>query len=184
MKRLILSFALALAALGINAQQPVPLPIDSAVRYGQLPNGLTYYIRHNEEPKQRCDFHIAQCVGAVLEEDNQNGLAHFLEHMAFNGTQHFPGKGIITYFESIGVNFGGNINAYTSIDETVYRLSDVPTIREGIIDSALLVMHDWSCGLLLLGEEIDAERGVIRAVCGKRAARRCSPTANMASVTS
>ena len=162
MKRLILSFALALAALGINAQQPVPLPIDSAVRYGQLPNGLTYYIRHNEEPKQRCDFHIAQCVGAVLEEDNQNGLAHFLEHMAFNGTQHFPGKGIITYFESIGVNFGGNINAYTSIDETVYRLSDVPTIREGIIDSALLVMHDWSCGLLLLGEEIDAERGVIR----------------------
>ena len=162
MKRLILSFALIISALSLTAQQPVPLPIDSAVRYGQLPNGLTYYIRHNEEPKQRCDFHIAQCVGAVLEEDNQNGLAHFLEHMAFNGTQHFPGKGIITYFESIGVNFGGNINAYTSIDETVYRLSDVPTIREGIIDSALLVMHDWSCGLLLLGEEIDAERGVIR----------------------
>ncbi len=162
MKRLILCFALAVAALGISAQQPVPLPIDSAVRYGHLPNGLTYYIRHNEEPKQRCDFHIAQCVGAVLEEDNQNGLAHFLEHMAFNGTEHFPGKGIINYFESIGVNFGGNINAYTSIDETVYRLSDVPTIREGIIDSALLVMHDWSCGLSLLGEEIDAERGVIR----------------------
>ena len=162
MKRIILSFALAVTALGMSAQQPVPLPIDSAVRYGQLPNGLTYYIRHNEEPKQRCDFHIAQCVGAVLEEDNQNGLAHFLEHMAFNGTEHFPGKGIINYFESIGVNFGGNINAYTSIDETVYRLSDVPTIREGIVDSALLVMHDWSCGLSLLGEEIDAERGVIR----------------------
>lgn len=162
MKRIILSIALAICAITLKAQQPVPLPIDSEVRYGHLPNGLTYYIRHNEEPKQRCEFHIAQCVGAVLEEDNQNGLAHFLEHMAFNGTQHFPGKGIINYFESIGVNFGGNINAYTSIDETVYRLSDVPTIREGIIDSALLVMHDWSCGLLLLGEEIDAERGVIR----------------------
>ena len=162
MKRAFLLLPLFLAVVSLSAQQPVPLPIDSAVRYGHLPNGLTYYIRHNEEPKQRCDFHIAQSVGAVLEEDNQNGLAHFLEHMAFNGTQHFPGKGIINYFESIGVNFGGNINAYTSIDETVYRLSDVPTIREGIIDSALLVMHDWSCGLLLLGEEIDAERGVIR----------------------
>lgn len=162
MKHILSILSLLVVAVAMSAQQPVPLPIDSAVRYGQLPNGLTYYIRHNEEPKQRCDYHIAQRVGAVLEEDNQNGLAHFLEHMAFNGTQHFPGKGIINYFESIGVNFGGNINAYTSIDETVYRLSDVPTIREGIIDSALLVMHDWSCGLLLLGEEIDAERGVIR----------------------
>lgn len=163
MKRsLLLLPLLVLAANMMNGQQPVPLPMDSAVRYGQLPNGLTYYIRHNEEPRQRCEFHIAQRVGAVLEEDHQNGLAHFLEHMAFNGTEHFPGKGIINYFESIGVNFGGNINAYTSIDETVYRLSDVPTIRQGIIDSALLVMHDWSCGLLLLPEEIDAERGVIR----------------------
>ena len=119
MKRAFLLLPLFLAVVSLSAQQPVPLPIDSAVRYGHLPNGLTYYIRHNEEPKQRCDFHIAQSVGAVLEEDNQNGLAHFLEHMAFNGTQHFPGKGIINYFESIGVNFGGNINAYTSIDETV-----------------------------------------------------------------
>lgn len=144
------------------AQAPTPVPIDSAVRVGHLDNGLTYYIRHNEYPKQRCEFHIAQAVGAILEEDDQNGLAHFLEHMAFNGTQHFPGKGIINYFESIGVNFGGNINAYTALDETVYRLSDVPTTREGIIDSALLVMHDWACGLLLLPEEIDAERGVIR----------------------
>ncbi len=158
--------ALVALTLGLmisaNAQELTKLPLDSAIRFGQLENGLTYYIRHNEQPKQRCDFHIAQAVGAVLEEDNQNGLAHFLEHMAFNGTQHYPGKGIINYFESIGVNFGGNINAYTSIDETVYRLSDVPTIREGIIDSALLVMHDWACGLLLLPEEIDAERGVIR----------------------
>ncbi len=162
MKKIILSLSLALVALTAAAQQPNPLPIDSAVRVGRLDNGLTYYIRHNELPKERCEFHIAQAVGAILEEDNQNGLAHFLEHMAFNGTEHFPGKGIIKYFESVGVNFGGNINAYTSLDETVYRLSDVPTTREGIIDSALLVMHDWACGLLLEEDEIDAERGVIR----------------------
>lgn len=162
MKKIILSVAtIALCAMAY-AQQPQQLPIDSAVRIGHLENGLTYYIRHNEYPKQRCEFHIAQAVGAILEEDNQDGLAHFLEHMAFNGTEHFPGKGIINYFESIGVNFGGNINAYTSLDETVYRLSDVPTVRTGIIDSALLVMHDWACGLSLLPEEIDAERGVIR----------------------
>ena len=157
-----LNIVLLCAAMMVSAQEaPEKLPMDPEVRFGKLDNGLTYYIRHNEQPKQRCEFHIAQAVGAILEEDHQNGLAHFLEHMAFNGTQHFPGKGIINYFESVGVNFGGNINAYTSIDETVYRLSDVPTYREGIVDSALLVMHDWSCGLLLLPEEIDAERGVI-----------------------
>ena len=162
MKKLSLMALFLGLMISATAQQLPKLPLDSTIRFGRLENGLTYYIRHNEQPKQRCDFHIAQAVGAVLEEDNQNGLAHFLEHMAFNGTEHYPGKGIINYFESIGVNFGGNINAYTSIDETVYRLSDVPTIREGIIDSALLVMRDWACGLLLLPEEIDAERGVIR----------------------
>ena len=161
MKKITFSILLLTIAGMMMAQAPEKLPMDPDVRYGKLDNGLTYYIRHNEQPKQRCEFHIAQAVGAILEEDHQNGLAHFLEHMAFNGTQHFPGKGIINYFESVGVNFGGNINAYTSIDETVYRLSDVPTYREGIVDSALLVMHDWSCGLLLLDEEIDAERGVI-----------------------
>ena len=162
MKRTLINIALLCAAMMMTAQEaPEKLPMDPEVRYGKLDNGLTYYIRHNEQPKQRCEFHIAQAVGAILEEDHQNGLAHFLEHMAFNGTEHFPGKGIINYFESVGVNFGGNINAYTSIDETVYRLSDVPTYREGIIDSALLVMHDWSCALSLLDEEIDAERGVI-----------------------
>jgi zinc protease len=162
MKKLILSTLVLVLSIVAMAQQPQPLPIDSAVRMGKLDNGLTYYIRHNEYPKQRAEFHIAQAVGAILEEDHQNGLAHFLEHMAFNGTEHFAGKGIIEYFESIGVNFGGNINAYTSLDETVYRLSEVPTTREGIIDSALLVMHDWACGLLLLEDEIDNERGVIR----------------------
>ena len=161
MKKIVYSLLMAVVAMSLNAQEPEKMPMDPEVRYGKLDNGLTYYIRHNEQPKQRAEFHIAQAVGAILEEDHQNGLAHFLEHMAFNGTEHFEGKGIINYFESVGVNFGGNINAYTSIDETVYRLSDVPTYREGIVDSALLVMRDWSCGLLLLDEEIDAERGVI-----------------------
>lgn len=163
-KRMTFLVALALiSGMLLHAQGNMePLPTDSNVRVGHLENGLTYYIRHNEQPKERCEFHIAQGVGAILEHDDQNGLAHFLEHMAFNGTKHFDGKGIINYFQSIGVNFGGNINAYTSLDETVYRLSDVPTIREGIIDSALLVLYDWSCALSLKDEEIDAERGVIR----------------------
>lgn len=163
MKRNLIITLLTTLSIALFAQESPTdkIPVDPNVRVGRLDNGLTYYIRHNELPKQRAEFHIAQAVGAILEEDHQNGLAHFLEHMAFNGTEHFPGKGIINYFESIGVNFGGNINAYTSLDETVYRLSDVPTIREGIIDSALLVMHDWSHSLLLEGDEIDAERGVI-----------------------
>jgi len=158
-------FALAFVALLVinsSAQQFQPLPLDPKVRYGKLDNGLTYYIRANKEPKQRADFYIAQNVGAILENDNQNGLAHFLEHMAFNGTKHYPGKGIINYLESIGVKFGADINAHTSLDETVYNLSDVPTTREGIVDSALLVLHDWSGFISLEGSEIDAERGVIR----------------------
>ena len=181
MKKFILSTLVLALSLTMAAQQPQPLPIDSAVRVGKLENGLTYYIRHNEYPKNRAEFHIAQAVGAILEEDHQNGLAHFLEHMAFNGTEHFAGKGIIEYFESIGVNFGGNINAYTSLDETVYRLSEVPTTREGIIDSALLVMHDWACGLLLLEDEIDNERGVIREEwrTGMGASRRMWKNSNM-----
>lgn len=182
MKKFFLSIALVAAAiLGAEAQDiRSKVPVDENVRVGHLDNGLTYYIRHNELPKQRAEFHIAQAVGAVLEEDDQNGLAHFLEHMCFNGTEHFPGKGIINYFESVGVNFGGNINAYTSIDKTVYRLSEVPTYREGIIDSALLVMHDWSCAVSLLPEEIDNERGVIREEwrTGATAARRMYKESN------
>lgn len=156
---LIFLFVLTCSAFG---QQLSPVPIDPKVRYGKLENGLTYYIRHNEQPKQRAEFYIAQNVGAILENDDQNGLAHFLEHMCFNGTKNYPGKGIINYFESIGVKFGSNINAYTSLDETVYNLSEVPTIRETVIDSALLVLHDWSSFVTLDEKEIDSERGVIR----------------------
>lgn len=151
-----------LLALNAGAQQVQPLPVDPKVRYGKLDNGLTYYIRANKEPKQRADFYIAQNVGAILENDSQNGLAHFLEHMAFNGTKNFPGKGVINYLEKIGVKFGADVNAHTSLDETVYNLSDVPTVRDGIVDSALLVLHDWSSFISLEDTEIDAERGVIR----------------------
>jgi len=136
-------------------------PIDPEIRIGKLSNGLTYYIRHNEEPKERASFYIIQNVGALLEEDNQNGLAHFLEHMAFNGTKHFPDKGIINTLEKHGVAFGRNINAYTSFTETVYNLSDVPVTHPGLIDTCLLILNDWSDYLLLTDEEIDLERGVI-----------------------
>ena len=160
--RLIPFCLMLIFALNAGAQQIQPLPVDPKIRYGKLDNGLTYYIRANKEPKQRADFYIAQNVGAILENDNQNGLAHFLEHMAFNGTKNFPGKGIINYLENIGVKFGADINAHTALDETVYNLSDVPTIRGGIVDSALLVLHDWSGFISLEDTEIDAERGVIR----------------------
>ena len=161
-------------AVNLSAQQMQPLPLDPKIRYGKLENGLSYYIRHNEEPKQRAEFHIAQNVGAILEKDEQNGLAHFLEHMAFNGTKNFPDKGIINYFEKQGVKFGYDINAYTSLDETVYRLSNVPSARQGLLDSALLVLHDWSGFITLKEEEIDNERGVIREEwrTGNNASRR------------
>ena len=152
---------LLVLAISARAQQVQPLPMDPKVRYGKLDNGLTYYIRANAEPKQRAEFYIAQNVGSILENDNQNGLAHFLEHMAFNGTKNFPGKGIISFLEKHGVKFGENINAYTAIDETVYNLSNVPTVEAGVVDSALLVLHDWSGYLSLDGKEIDDERGVI-----------------------
>ena len=154
----------SLIAMAQPAQQNQfkPLAMDAKLHYGVLPNGLTYYVRHNAKEKERANFYIVQNVGAILEEDSQNGLAHFLEHMAFQGTKNLPGKTIIEYMESVGVKFGSNINAYTSLDETVYNLDAVPTYRQGIIDTALLVLHDWSCFLTLDDEEIDKERGVIR----------------------
>lgn len=148
-------------AMQVAAQPAVQgLPMDPAVRYGKLDNGLTYYIRHNELPKERANFYIAQKVGSVQEDDNQRGLAHFLEHMCFNGTVNFPGNEVVRYCETIGVKFGENLNAYTSTDETVYNIDDVP-VSEANIDSCLLILHDWADGLLLEPEEIDKERGVI-----------------------
>lgn len=159
-KTKILLFALLSVVASAWAQQVPQLPIDPAVRHGKLPNGLTYYIRHNAEPKGQANFYIAQKVGSVQEEENQRGLAHFLEHMAFNGSKHFAPGQLVKYCEGIGVKFGENLNAYTSTDETVYNIDNVPMVGNNL-DSCLHILADWSGGLLLLDKEIDKERGVI-----------------------
>ena len=153
---------LALTAAGIisaSAQQRIPA--DPQIVVGKLENGMTYYIRHNSNPKGCADFYIAHNVGALQEEDNQNGLAHFLEHMAFNGTKHYPDKTLFDFLSKEGVRFGYNINAYTSRYETVYNLSDIPLVRESFVDSVMLVLHDWSCDISCEQDALDAERGVI-----------------------
>lgn len=160
-KKLVLMGAVALFAVQVGAQQIPDIPVDKNVRIGKLDNGLTYYIRHNGYPAKQADFYIAQNVGSILEEDNQRGLAHFLEHMCFNGTKHFPGNSLIGYLETVGVRFGYNLNAGTGMDRTVYNISSVPTAREGVIDSCLLVLHDWADDLTLDPAEIDSERKVI-----------------------
>ena len=163
MKRLIFSAFLLLAVLGLRAQevQVTPLPLDPNVKYGKLQNGLTYYVLHNEEPKNRANFYIAQKVGSSLETPEQLGLAHFLEHMAFNGTEHYPGHNLLDYLQSKGLRFGYDINAYTGFDQTVYNINGVTTSDEALMDSVLLALYDWSCSILLEEAEIDAERGVI-----------------------
>ena len=163
-KRLFVAVLTSLSTAMVVAQdmsQLPPIPVDPEVRIGKLENGLTYYIRHNAWPEQRAEFYIAQRVGSIQEDDNQRGLAHFLEHMAFNGSKHFKGNEMLRWCESVGVKFGADLNAYTSIDQTVYNISNVPTTREGIIDSCLLILFDWADGLLLEKEEIEKERGVI-----------------------
>ena len=157
----IVLFVMVAVVMATSAQQLPVVPLDPAVKVGVLPNGLTYFIRHNEWPEKRCDFYIAQKVGSIQEEDNQCGLAHFLEHMCFNGTTHFPGDALKQYLERIGVKFGENLNAYTSFDETVYNINNVNVETAGAIDSCLLILHDWSHDLLLEDKEIDKERGVI-----------------------
>ena len=155
-------FLLSVLPVSLSAQNVVQ---DASIRQGKLKNGLTYYIRHNDKEAGLADFYIAQRVGSILEEPRQRGLAHFLEHMAFNGTKHFPGKGkklgIVPWCETIGVKFGANLNAYTSVDQTVYHIGSAPIKREGIIDSCLLVLNDWSQFILLEDKEIDKERGII-----------------------
>ncbi len=170
MKRYLHLSALLLACLWFGArgsawaQRPSAdeaVPVDSTVRVGKLPSGITYYLKHNAKPAQRADFHIYYKVGAIQEEDSQNGLAHFLEHMAFNGSDHFPGNTMIDWLSSIGVRFGENLNAATGQEMTTYLITNVPLTREGIIDSALLVLHDWAGHITLDGADIDKERGVI-----------------------
>ena len=163
MKKILSTILLTLVgAVTMMAQMQMPsIPVDPDVRIGKLDNGLTYYIRHNNWPENRAEFYIAQKVGSIQENDDQRGLAHFLEHMAFNGSKHFKGNELLRWCESIGVKFGTDLNAYTSIDQTVYNISNVPTTRESIVDSCLLILYDWADGLLLEQEEIEKERGVI-----------------------
>lgn len=150
---------LLMCVLTMSAQ--TPLPLNPQVRHGVLPNGLSYYLLKNTEPEGRANFYIAQKVGSTLENQDQLGLAHFLEHMAFNGSKNFPGKNMLNYLQSKGIRFGADINAYTSFDETVYNINSIPTSDEALMDSVLLALHDWSCALSLEGDEIEAERGVI-----------------------
>ena len=162
LKKFFLTVVLTCSTTALVAQmQMPPIPIDPAVRIGKLDNGLTYYIRHNSYPEHVANFYIAQRVGSIQEDDSQRGLAHFLEHMAFNGSEHFKGNGIIEFTRSLGVEFGSDLNAYTSIDQTVYRVCDVPTKRATALDSCLLILKDWSNGLSLDPEEIDKERDVV-----------------------
>lgn len=161
MKRIFIFMAAVFAATLAFGQQPQALPNDPAVKVGKLENGLTYYIRHNDKPAQRAEFYLATDVGAFQEEDDQDGLAHFLEHMCFNGTKNFPDKKLLDWLQSIGAEFGRNINASTGFEQTQYMLNNIPIVRESIIDSCLLVLHDYSHFVNCDQEEIDAERGVI-----------------------
>ena len=165
MKRLFfVMVALVVASVtNVWAQDPMqPIPADENIRVGKLDNGLTYYIRHNAKPEGMGNFYIVHDVGAIQEGDNQQGLAHFLEHMAFNGTKNFPDKTMIEYLESVGIKFGANLNAFTSWDLTQYFMTDVPVNKEGVVDNVLTVLHDWSHFINLEQDEIDSERGVIK----------------------
>ena len=162
LKKLLMAALMLFSTTAMVAQEMMPpIPVDPDVRMGKLDNGLTYYIRYNNWPENRAEFYIAQRVGSIQENDDQRGLAHFLEHMAFNGSKHFKGNELLRWCESVGIKFGTDLNAYTSIDQTVYNISNVPTTREGIIDSCMLILYDWADGLTLEQEEIEKERGVI-----------------------
>jgi zinc protease len=150
---------LAVGAFTVQARAQ-NLPLDPAVRTGKLPNGFTYYIRHNEEPKNRVVFYLANKVGSVLESDDQQGLAHFMEHMSFNGTRHFPKNELVNYLQKSGVRFGADLNAYTSFDETVYQLP-LPTDDPEILKNGIQIMRDWAQEATLETTEIDKERGVV-----------------------
>lgn len=161
LKQFFVAAVMLLATGSMVAQQMPQVPVDKDVRIGHLDNGLTYYIRHNNFPEHVASFYIAQKVGSINENDDQRGLAHLLEHLAFNGSEHFQGNSLQNYLQSIGVEYGKNLNAYTSIDKTVYYFTDVPTTRTTAVDSCMLILKDWSNGISLTQEAIDNERDVV-----------------------
>ena len=161
---------------GKSWAQSQPLPLDSMIRQGSLSNGLTYFIRNNTQTPGQADFYLANKVGSILESPEQRGLAHFLEHMAFNGTEHFPGgngspNSVRDWCERNGIKFGADLNAYTSIDETVYNIANAPVGTPGVADTCLLILRDWAGGMLLKPEEVDAERGIIKEEWRSRRSR-------------
>ncbi len=144
----------------VSTDPAAPLPLDPGVRIGTLPNGLTYYIERNSRPANRAELRLAVKAGSIVEEEDQRGLAHFLEHMAFNGTEHFPGQQLVGWLESTGMRFGADLNAYTSFDETVYQLQ-LPTDDPEMLATGVLVMRDWAGGLSFDDIECEKERGVV-----------------------
>ena len=137
-----------------------PIAVDPDVRIGKLDNGLIYYIRYNKKPEKRVELRLAVNAGSILENDDQQGLAHFMEHMNFNGTKTFPHNELVDFLQKTGVKFGADINAYTSFDETVYMLQ-LPTDDTVLLSKGYQVLEDWSHNALLDDKEIDKERGVI-----------------------
>ena len=160
LRKIFAAFLLCLSVGSAMAQRPA-IPVDKNVKIGHLDNGLTYYIRHNSYPEHVASFYIAQKVGSINENDDQRGLAHLLEHLAFNGTDHFKGNSLQDYLQSIGVEYGRNLNAYTSVEKTVYYFTDVPTTRPTAVDSCMLILKDWSNGISLTEEAINDERDVV-----------------------
>src|SRR5262245_47344406 len=163
-------FILPLTA-AVAAAQPIPaavaslkpsdpMPVDAAISMGTLPNGLRYYVRANKKPEKRAELRLVVKAGSILEDDDQQGLAHLVEHMAFNGTKNFPKHDVVAFLESLGMRFGADVNAYTSFDETVYMLT-VPTDKPAVLDRALLILEDWAHNVTLDPAEIDKERPVV-----------------------
>ena len=155
-----LSFILLFAAFSQESELNKKLPVDEKIRIGKLDNGFTYYLRYNKKPEKRVEMRLAVNVGSILEDENQRGLAHFIEHMCFNGTKNFEKNELISYLQSVGIKFGPDINAYTSFDETVYMLT-LPTDSTDILNNGYLVMEDWGHNVTFDNEEIDKERGVV-----------------------
>jgi len=170
---------LCFASIALSAQE---IPLNPKVVYGKLENGLTYYIQKNTLPKERAMFYLVVNAGAIDEEDNQNGLAHFCEHMGFNGTKNLPDKMLLNYMEKNGVSFGKGLNAYTTTNITCYNLNDVPTTKESLIDSSLIILHEWAANVTFSTDEIGKERGVIHEEWRTRggAYRRMSDITNKA----
>jgi zinc protease len=152
--------AVQLPAAGSLSLEVEPLPVDPAVTVGVLPNGLHYYLRANKKPEQRAELRLVVNAGSILEDDDQRGLAHFLEHMAFNGTKHFAKNELIEYLQSVGMRFGGDLNAGTNYDETVYQLT-IPTDTVRVVAKALQILDDWAHGVTIAPKAVEEERGVV-----------------------